>query len=155
MNLFRGLQTGRVDEKGRLKFSALVKQQIESQYEESRLFITSLDGEQVKIFPIKEWEAVEARLSQKSTEGKEVVDGEVKDKILFHANRYGAEESLDNQGRILVPAVLRETAGMRGEVKMTWQSNHILVLSAKKFEETAVEKRLTSEDLKHAANLGV
>ena len=154
MNLFRGLQTGRVDEKGRLKFSALVKQQLDTQYEDSRLFITSLDGEKVKVFPIKEWETVEARLSQKSTEGKDV-DGEVKDKILFHANRYGAEESLDNQGRILVPAVLRETAGMRGEVKMLWQNNHILILSAKNFEETAVEKRLTGEDLKHAANLGV
>jgi MraZ protein len=154
MNLFRGVQTGRVDDKGRLKFSALVKQQIETQYEDPRVFITSLDGEKVKVFPVKEWEAVEARLSQKSTEGKEV-DGEVKDKILFHANRFGAEESLDNQGRILVPAVLRETAGMRGEVKMLWQNNHILILSAKNFEETAVEKRLTGEDLKHAANLGV
>jgi len=154
MNLFRGVQTGRVDEKGRLKFSALVKQQLETQYEDPRLFITSLDGEKVKVFPIKEWEAAEARLSQKSTEGKDV-DGEVKDKILFHANRYGAEESLDNQGRILVPAVLREIAGMRGEVKLMWQNNHILVLSAKNFDEAAVEKRLTSEDLKHAANLGV
>jgi hypothetical protein len=44
---------------------------------------------------------------------------------------------------------------MRGEVKMLWQNNHILILSAKNFEETAVEKRLTGEDLKHAANLGV
>ncbi|MEX2301911.1 MAG: hypothetical protein WD733_13300 [Bryobacterales bacterium] len=154
MNLFRGLQTGRVDEKGRLKFSALVKQQLDAQYEDPRLFITSLDGKEVKVFPIKEWEAVEARLSQKSTEGKDV-DGEVKDKILFHASRYGAEESLDNQGRILVPAVLRETAGMRGEVKMMWHSNHILVLSAKNFEDSTVEKRLTGEDMKHAANLGI
>jgi MraZ protein len=154
MNLFRGLQTGRVDEKGRLKFPALVAKQLQALYEDPRVFITSLDDEKVKVFPITEWEAVEARLSQKSTEGKEV-DGDVKDKILFHANRNGAEESLDNQGRILVPAVLRETAGMRGEVKLMWQNNHILVLSAKNFDETAVEKRLTSEDLKHAANLGV
>lgn len=154
MNLFRGLQTGRVDEKGRLKFSTLVFKQLQALYEDPRVFITSLDGQHVKVFPITEWEAVEARLSQKSTEGKDG-DGEVKDKILFHANRYGAEESLDNQGRILVPAVLRETAGMRGEVKMMWQNNHILILSAKNFEEAAVEKRLTSEDLKHAANLGV
>ena len=154
MNLFRGLQTARVDDKGRLKFPALVKQQLDAQYEGSRVFITSLDGEKVKVFPITEWEAVESRLSQKSTEGKDV-DGDVKDKILFHANRYGAEESLDNQGRILVPAVLRETAGMRGEVRLMWQNNHILVLSAKNFDETTVEKRLTTEELKHAANLGV
>jgi hypothetical protein len=44
---------------------------------------------------------------------------------------------------------------MRGEVKMLWQTNHILVLSAKNFDEASVEKRLTGEDLKHAANLGV
>ncbi len=154
MILFRGQQTARVDDKGRLKFPALVRQRLLKQYSDSHVFITSLDGEAVKIFPIQEWEIVEARLSEKSSDGKEI-DGEVKDKILFQANKYGAEESLDNQGRILVPAVLRETAGMRGEVKMVWQSNHVLALSADRFDEAAFQKRLTAEDFKHAANLGV
>jgi hypothetical protein len=44
---------------------------------------------------------------------------------------------------------------MRGEVKLLWQSNHILVLNTKNFDEAVVEKRLSSEELKHAANLGV
>jgi MraZ protein len=154
MNLFRGLQTGRVDEKGRLKFPALVKQQIEAQYQDTRFFITSLDGQAVKVFPMREWEVVEARLSEKSTQGKDV-DGEVKDKILFQTSRFGAEEPMDNQGRILVPAALREAAGMRGEVKMSWHANHILVLNADHFDKIAAGMTLTSEDMKHAANLGV
>ena len=152
--MFRGIQTGRVDEKGRLKLPALVRQKLEEQYRDATIFITSLDGARAKLFPLREWEAVEARLSEKSPEGKES-DGVVKDKILFQANRFGAEETLDNQGRILVPAVLRESAGMRGEVKLQWQSNHILVLNADRFDQVAGDKRLTAEDYRHAANLGV
>ena len=154
MNLFRGTKTGRVDDKGRLKFPSLVRQSLEREYSDFGVFITSLDGEVTKVFPMAEWESLEARLSQKSTESKDA-DGEVKDKILFQTNRFGAEETLDNQGRILVPAVLRESAGMRGEVKLQWQSNHILVLTADRFDQVAGDKRLTAEDYRHAANLGV
>ena len=154
MILFRGTQTGNVDAKGRLKLPARVRQHFEEAYADRDVFVTSLDGAAVKVFPLTEWEAVEARLSEKSTESKEI-DGEVKDKILFQANKYGSEETLDNQGRMLVPAVLRETAGMSGEVRMVWQSNHIFVLSASRFEQEAEIKALTAADLRHAANLGV
>ncbi len=154
MILFRGTQTGNVDEKGRLKLPVKVRQRFENRYEDRDVFITSLDGKVVKVFPLREWEAVETRLSEKSTESKDM-DGEVKDKILFQVNKYGSEESLDNQGRVLVPAVLRETAGMSGEVKILWSSNHLLVLSASRFEEVAEQKTLTPEESKHAANLGI
>jgi MraZ protein len=106
------------------------------------------------VFPLREWETVETRLSEKSSAGNES-DGEIKQKILFQANRFGAEETLDNQGRILVPAVLREAAGMRGEVKILWQSNHLLVVNAARFDEAAEANRLTPIDRRYAANLGI
>lgn len=152
--MFRGTQTGRVDDKGRLKLPALVRSRMVEEYREPKVFITSLDGEEVKVFPLHEWEAVETSLSNKSPDGNEA-DGEIKQKILFQVNRFGAEETLDNQGRILVPAVLREAAGMRGEVKILWQSNHLFVVSAARFEEAAEENRLTAIDKRYAANLGV
>ena len=152
--MFRGTQTGRVDDKGRLKLPALVRSRLEEEYREPTIFVTSLDGEEVKVFPLREWERVETRLSEKSSDGNES-DGEIKQKILFQANRYGAEETLDNQGRILVPAVLREAAGMRGEVKILWQSNHLLVVNAARFEEAAEANQLTAIDKRYAANLGV
>lgn len=152
--MFRGTQTGRVDDKGRLKLPALVRSRVVEEYREPKVFITSLDGEEVKVFPLREWEDVETSLSNKSPDGNEA-DGEIKQKILFQANRFGAEETLDNQGRILVPAVLREAAGMRGEVKILWQSNHLLVMSAARFEEAAEANRLTAIDKRYAANLGV
>lgn len=154
MILFRGTQTSKVDAKGRLKLPARVRQRFEEAYDGRSVFITSIDGTAVKVFPIEEWEAVEARLAEKSIGSKEI-DGEVKDKILFQANKYGSEEILDNQGRVLVPAVLREIAGMSGEVRMVWQSNHLFVLSASRFEQEAESKTLTAEDFRHAANLGI
>ncbi|MDE0163676.1 MAG: hypothetical protein OXH92_14030 [Bryobacterales bacterium] len=152
--MFRGTQTGRVDDKGRLKLPALVRSRVVEEYREPKVFITSLDGEEVKVFPLREWDDVETSLSNKSPDGNEA-DGEIKQKILFQVNRFGAEETLDNQGRILVPAVLREAAGMRGEVKILWQSNHLLVMSAARFEEAAEANRLTAIDKRYAANLGV
>ena len=154
MILFRGTQTGHVDAKGRLKLPARVRQRFKEAYAERDVFITSLDGKDVRVYPLEEWEAVEARLSEKTTESKEI-DGMVKNKIVFQTNQYGSEETLDNQGRLLVPVVLRETAGMSGEVKMVWRSNHLSVLSASRFEHEAESMALTSEDLRHAANLGV
>ena len=152
--MFRGTQTGRVDDKGRLKLPALVRARLEEEYREPTVFVTSIDGEEVKVFPLREWETVETRLSEKSSAGNES-DGEIKQKILFQANRFGAEETLDNQGRILVPAVLREAAGMRGEVKILWQSNHLLVVNAARFDEAAEANRLTPIDRRYAANLGI
>ena len=127
--MFRGVQTGRVDDKHRLKFPALARKKLEAAYSSSDVFITSLDGKDVKVFPTREWEAVEQSLSDKTEHGKQ------KNDLLFLANHFGADESLDNQGRILVPGTLREGSGMRGEVKMVWQSNHILVLSAERYQE--------------------
>jgi MraZ protein len=152
--MFRGTQTGRVDDKGRLKLPALVRSRMDEEYGEPKVFITSTDGEDVKVFPLREWVDIEARLSGKSRVGNEA-DGEIKQKILFQANRFGADETLDNQGRILVPAVLREAAGMRGEVKIMWSRTHLLVVSAARFDETAEANRLTADDKRYAANLGV
>ena len=153
--MFRGAQTGNVDAKGRLKVSALVQRKLKETYESGEVFITSLDGVAVSIFPIKEWEAFEARLADKSTESNQKMDGALRNKILFQTNHFGAENALDNQGRMLIPAVLREAAGMSGEVRMVWQSNHLLVLNATRFEQEAASKSLTAEDFRHAANLGV
>ena len=77
MILFPGTQTSKVDVKGRLKLPARVRQRFEEAYKDRNVFITSIDGTAVKVFPLKEWEIVEVRLSEKSTDSKEI-DGEVK-----------------------------------------------------------------------------
>ena len=153
--MFRGVNTGNVDDKGRLKLPASVNRQFKENYKHGDIFITSLDGETVKMYPIEEWKVVEALLSSRSTGTDQASDGMVKNRILFQVSRFGAEESLDNQGRLLVPAVLRDSAGMRGTVVIQWQSNHLVVMSEEKYNTAAIENKLTAEDLRLAANLGL
>jgi Uncharacterized protein conserved in bacteria len=64
--MFRGVQEGSVDAKFRLKFPALVRKRLLERYETGDLFITSLDRRDIKIYPLAEWERVEARLSDRS-----------------------------------------------------------------------------------------
>lgn len=153
--LFRGVRTGNVDDKGRLKLPAFVKRLVKEHYNHTETFVTSIDGERALVYPIIEWERVEADLAAKSTGADSAKDGAIKKKILFQANHFGSEETIDGQGRLLVPAPLRESADMRGAVRIQWQSNHILVMTEARYNAEASSSQLTSEDLDYAANLGM
>ncbi len=152
--MFRGLQSGRVDDKYRLKFPAFVQKKLAlEEYGGGNVFITSLDGKEIKIYPMPEWERVERTLAEKSSDGNSA-DGKRKNKFLFLANHYGAEQSLDNQGRILIPVPLRDGSGVGCEIKMVWQSNHLLALNEENYEQKMTRNELDEDEMSYAANLG-
>ncbi len=155
MTLFRGVQTGSVDDKGRLKLPASVNRAIRREYQVSDFFVTSLDGEAVKAYPISQWELLEDMLSRPSPGPDPDPDGPLKNKILFQANHWGAEETVDGQGRFLVPALLREAAGMKGTVKIQWQKNHMLIMNESKYSDTAAEYLITEDEMKRAQSMGL
>ena len=153
--MFRGTQNGSVDAKGRLKLSVIVKRRLKQTYSQPEVFVTSLDGRTAKVYPIREWEEVERHLFGKAAGAEPPADAAVRNRILFHANRYGSEERVDAQGRLLVPSPLRETAGMKGPVKIQWQTNHLLVMSEDQFNEAIEANRLSQSDFELAARLGL
>jgi MraZ protein len=152
--MFRGVQTGSVDDKFRLKMPALVRSALVANYDNPGVFITSLSGEDVRVYPVSEWKTVERRLSEPDGNAAPL-DGDTKTKILLQANHHGADGALDNQGRILIPAPVREGAGMRGEVHLQWSRNHILVLSAEAYRTRMAAAKLNKDELAFAANWGV
>jgi DNA-binding transcriptional regulator/RsmH inhibitor MraZ len=142
-----------VDEKYRLKFPAFVQKKLSETYGSGDVFITSLDGKEIKVYPISEWERVERNLAEKSGDGNSA-DGKMKNKFSFLANHFGAEQSLDNQGRILIPVPLREGSGVGCEIKMVWQSNHLLALNEENYAEKMTRNALSDDEASYAANLG-
>ena len=150
--MFRGVQTGSVDDKFRLKMPAAVRNSLMADYENPGVFITSLDGKEVRVYPLAEWEAVERKMAQ--AEDGSSLDGALKKKIMLRANHFGADGSLDNQGRILIPGSLREDSGMRGEVQLQWFRNHILVLSADAYQSRLAAAELSEDDIAAADNWG-
>lgn len=153
MKLFRGVKEARVDDKARLKLPAPIFRALEDAYRDREVFVTSLDGETLKIYPLREWERIEATLMDRS-DSKPEEDAARDERILFNANLHGADESLDKQGRILVPNALREAVGTSCEVYLTWGGTHIRVMSAARFEETKASMAMTAEDNMRATKVG-
>src|SRR3979411_665566 len=101
--MFRGNHPTRVDEKGRLKVPAEFKRLIDAKYG-TQCYINSLDGKVAKVYPFEEWQRIEEKLAKLSNFNP------TKKKFLNRTNYYGQLVEIDGQGRLVIPALLRESA---------------------------------------------
>jgi MraZ protein len=125
--MFRGNHPTRVDEKGRLKLPAEFKRRVDELYG-PQFFITSKDGRRAEIWPLKEWEKIEAQLARLSPMDP------VRKKFLDVTNYYGQMVEMDAQGRLLLPQLLRESAKATGEVNVLGVQTMLEVVNAESFK---------------------
>ena len=145
--MFRGNHPTRVDEKGRLKVPAEFKRVIDEKYG-SQFYITSLDGKSAQIYPFEEWERIEQKLAGLSTFNP------TKKKFLTRTNYWGQVAEMDNQGRLLLPQLLRDSAQLKGEVAVMGYLNRLEVQSMEGVRQE-VEEAFTAEDEKNLDDLGI
>lgn len=134
MDRFRGSAPARLDEKGRLKVPTLFRQQIEEAFG-PELFVTSLHGREVLLYPIAVWRALEEKLAGLAAIHR------AKNKFLERVNYFGQNGSLDGQGRVLVPQILRDTAKLPPDVVVTGNIDHLVVS-----DRAGLASRLAGED---------
>lgn len=146
--MFRGSAPAKIDDKGRLKIPTPFRTFIEERWG-SDVFTTSLAGDQALIYPLPEWEAIEARLAALPSTHQAAV------KYLERVNYFGQQGKLDAQGRIVVPQILRDSAEMTGEVVVSAHVNHLVVWNRERFEERLAEKPLTEDELLALSDLGI
>lgn len=146
--MLRGSALARVDEKGRLKVPASFRAAIEGS-EGSELFVTSLRGDSVRIYPMQVWTRVEDRLSRASAMNPSVM------RFKNAVNYYGQTSSIDTQGRVLIHPLLRERAGVGGDVVVLGQQDFLEVWNRSTFEARLASDPLTDADLGVLAELGL
>ncbi len=146
--MLRGNSIAKVDEKGRLKLPAQFRSAIEPEYG-TEFFVTSLRGESVRIYPLRVWMRIEEKLARASTVDPPVM--RFKNSVSF----YGQCAVMDNQGRVLIHPLLREKAGIRGEVAVLGQQEFLEVWNRSAFEERLSGDPLTDADLAALASLGI
>jgi len=146
--MFRGSHLTRLDDKGRLKMPAEYKRLADEKYSSTKFYITSRDGKSAFVYPIQEWEAIERKLVALPSLNAS------KQKLLKLTSYYGQEVEFDNQGRLLLPAVLRESAGLKGEVSVAGRLTHLEVQNADALREE-VRQPLSEDDAKTLADLGI
>jgi MraZ protein len=145
--MLRGNIPARVDEKGRLKIPAAFLEELKGYGEQ--FYVTSETGDVAKIYPMKVWEELEGKLARLSSHNR------TKQKFLTWTNYYGQAVGIDNQGRILIPPRLRESAQMKGDVDVTGHLTYLEVWNHERSVENLKKSPITDEDLKTLDDLGI
>jgi MraZ protein len=146
--MFRGNHPARVDEKGRLKVPAEFKRLIDEKYG-TQFYITSLDGKVAQVYPFEEWQRIEEKLAKLSNFNP------TKKKFLNRTNYYGQLVEIDGQGRVLIPALLRDTADIKGEVAVVGNLTYLEVQSIEAYKKDIEENPFTQDDEKTLDELGI
>jgi MraZ protein len=144
----RGSSATRIDDKGRLKVPATFRGLIQDQHG-ADVFVTSLTGESVLIYPIPVWLEIEQKLSKMASTHPSRL------KFLDLVNFYGQEGELDSQGRVAIPPHLRESASIIGEVRVFGRINHIEVWNAERFAQKLQRGAWTDEDALRLSEHGI
>src|ERR1700730_8572187 len=146
--MFRGNHPTRVDEKGRLKVPAEFKRLIDEKYG-TQFYITSLDGKVAQVYPFEEWQRIEEKLAKLSNFNP------TKKKFLNRTNYYGQLVEIDGQGRGLIPALLRDSADIKGEVGVVGNLTYLEVQSIEVYKKDIEETPFTQDDEKSLDELGI
>jgi transcriptional regulator MraZ len=148
VGMFRGNAPARIDEKGRLKVPNAFRTAIESQYGRA-LFVTSLTGEYVRIYPMPVWLEIEEKLgATPSTHPARL-------RYLDRVNYFGQDGEFDSQGRVLIPFRLRESASMIGDVDVLGQYNYLDVWNHERFVTKMQREPYTEDDARALSEFGI
>ena len=146
--MLRGNYTARIDAKGRLKVPTPFRRLIDEKHG-GEFYITSLTGDNVRIYPLPEWESIEQRLSLLPTMDP------ARRKFLDRTNYYGQQQTMDAHGRVLIHPLLRKSAGIAGDVVVLGYLTYLEVWELDKFQQRLAADPYTASDEAAIAGLGI
>jgi MraZ protein len=146
--VLRGSYAAKIDDRGRLKLPNVFKAMVADQHG-AGLYVTSVTGESVRVYPMPVWLAVEQRLARMpSTHPARM-------KFLDRVNYYGQITEFDAQGRVGIPARLRDSAGMTGDVDVLGQVEYLEVWNHDRFLAKLHREPFTDDDSRALSEFGI
>jgi MraZ protein len=146
--VLRGNSPAKIDDKGRLKVPNIFRSLLEAKYGRE-LFLTSLSGEFVRVYPMPVWLEIEQRLGEMpSTHPSKL-------RFLDRVNYFGQAAELDAQGRVLIPSRLRDAATMTGDVDVLGQVTYLDVWNHDRFLTKIQREPYTDDDARALSEFGI
>ena len=146
--MFRGNAPATIDDKGRLKIPTSFRALLEGKYGRD-VFLTSLTGESLRVYPMPVWLEIEQKLSaMPSTHPARL-------RFLERINYHGQTGELDTQGRVIVPYRLRESASMSGDVDVLGQVTWLDVWNHERLVSKLQREPFSDEDARALAEFGI
>jgi MraZ protein len=146
--VLRGNFPAKIDDKNRLKVPTAFRTHIEQKYGRD-LFVTSLSGNSVRIYPMPVWVEIERKLSEMASLEPS------RARFLDRVNYFGQIGELDSQGRVLIQPRLRESAEMTGEVDVLGHINYLEVWNHERFVEKLQREPFSDDDARALAKYGI
>jgi MraZ protein len=146
--VLRGNSPAKIDEKGRLKVPNGFRAAIQDTHGRE-LFVTSLSGDSVRIYPMPVWLDIERRLAQMPSTHPS------RQKFLDRVNFFGQVSEFDPQGRVLIQPRLRETASMTGDVDVLGQQNFLEVWNHDRFLARLAGQPFSDDDARALSEFGI
>ena len=146
--MFRGNAPARIDDKGRLKVPNAFRTLVEGQHGRE-LYLTSLTGESVRIYPMPVWLDLEQKLAaMPSTHPSKL-------RFLDRVNYFGSAGELDSQGRVLIPTRLRDSATMIGDVDVLGMISYLDVWNHERFLTKLQRDAFSDDDARALSEFGI
>ena len=146
--MLRGSTSARIDDKGRLKVPNAFRRLVEQKHGRE-LFLTSLTGEYVRIYPMPVWLEIEQKLAAMPSTHPS------RQRFLDRINYFGSDGELDVQGRVIIPARLREAATMNGDVDVLGQVNYLEVWNHDRLIAKMQHDPYTDDDARALSEFGI
>ena len=146
--MFRGSAPTKIDDKGRLKVPTGFRRLLDERWGRE-VFITSVLGDSVLLYPLAVWEEIESRLAALPTTDR------TKQRYLERVSYYGQQGRLDGQGRVVIPPILRESAQMSGDVVVSARLDYLEVWNRERLEAKFAEQPFTDEDFRNLSEKGI
>ena len=144
----RGSSGTRIDDKGRLKVPTIFRGVLQDTHGPD-VFVTSLTGESVRIYPLPTWLELERKLLQMPG------NHPARLKFLDRVNYWGQTGELDTQGRVVIPPALRESASIVGDVRVFGRIDYLEVWNQERFLQKLHREPWTDEDGLSLAEHGI
>lgn len=146
--MFRGSQTARIDDKGRLKLPAQFKALVE-EHHGAALYVTTFEDHSVRIYPLPVWLDVEQRiLKMPSTHP-------LRGKLLNRTSYLGQVTEFDAQGRLSIAPRLRELARLVGDVAVVGKLEYLEVWNDEVISTKVTNEPITDADLAGLSEFGI
>jgi MraZ protein len=146
--LFRGNAPARIDDKGRLKVPNAFRSALEEKHGRN-LFLTSVTGEYVRIYPLPVWLDIEQKLTAMPSSHPSKL------RFLDRVNYFGSVGELDVQGRVIIPVRLRDAATMTGDVDVLGQYEYLDVWNHDRFLSKMQREPYTDDDARALSEFGI
>lgn len=146
--MLRGNSPAKIDDKGRLKIPNGFRAVIQKDHG-AELFVTSLTGQSVRIYPMPVWVEIERRIEKMPSTHP------ARQRFLDRVNFYGQVAEFDQQGRVVIQPRLRDSALISGDVDVLGQQNYLEVWNHERFVARLIAEPFTDDDAKALSDFGI